>query len=352
MMEHMMKLDKIKQYLAIISVLIMGLIVSSCSREPEKPALEFNSIVKNEDFINNLSLFDIKIVAPASGTAAERIEKLKELSFLDIPNDIIDDSAVYHSKSDENRFNFLQSSLNSKNTNSKNTVLWALRGGYGSARLINDMMKIQKPLQPVMVIGYSDITALHLFLSQKWKWKSIHGAMVNELLSPKKDPKNFEIISDLLSGKTKIAKLDNLEAINDLAKCSNKLSGLLTGGNLTVVGTSIGTNWQIQTNNKIVFLEDVEEDGYKVDRGLNHLKQAGLFKNVKAIILGDFSPPKDGKIEEVNFAIERFAKEINVPVYKTNQFGHGTINYPLIYNAQSEILRNGEHSELLMYMDR
>lgn len=333
----------------VFSLVAVALLISfGFSKKPGKPKLKFNSVVYNQQFVNNLSHLDIQVLAPAGGAVQERIAKLRELHYLNVPENIIDATIPYHSKTDVTRFRFLQELLVDHR---KNTILWALRGGYGSARLIDELMKMSKPPQQILLIGYSDITVLHLFLSQQWKWQSIHGAMLNELLDTGKDPKNFEKISDLLSGKTTIAKLEALKPLNKLAKTSSKITGLLTGGNLTVVGTSLGTPWQIQADNKIVFLEDVDEDGYRVDRVLNHLKQAGVFKNVKAIVLGEFLASKTGTIEEINFALQRFADEVNIPVYKTNEFGHGTINYPLIYNAQSEILKTGENAELIMPFD-
>lgn len=121
-----------------------------------------------------------------------------------------------------------------------------------------------------------------------------------------------------------------------------------------MIQTSIGTAWQIQSAGKILFLEEVGEKGYAVDRTLNHLKQAGLLKNVRAIIFGQFLAPRDEKevvaSEYISLALERFAKETSIPVFKNEQFGHGSINYPIIYNAKSDIIPNETPQEFSWIM--
>ena len=114
----------------------------------------------------------------------------------------------------------------------------------------------------------------------------------------------------------------------------NKISAIITGGNLALITSSIGTIWEINTNNKILFLEDVGERGYKVDRMLLQLQQAGKFSDVKAIVFGNFSSSD----RYVNYAIRNFAENhSNIPCYKTNKIGHGYFNYPIIYNKETKI---------------
>lgn len=154
-------------------------------------------------------------------------------------------------------------------------VLWALTGGYGSARLIPSFANLPPPPRPKLFIGYSDMTALQLFFSQKWGWQTIHGAMFNELLDPEKDPRNFADIATIIAGT--LAQMQYpITSRNAAAQGNAIIRGLVTGGNLAVVESSIGTSWQIDTKHKVVFLEDSGSKGYQVDRSLNHLVQAGI----------------------------------------------------------------------------
>ncbi len=301
----------------------------------------FNPIVNNPNFQKAFQERKIQLVAPASAGDPEAIAALKTIPHfnIDVPENLIEKSILFHANSDENRFLQLKNALYDK---SSNTVIWTLRGGYGSARLIDSLSQCPKPETEKTFIGSSDITALHLFLSQKWGWKTIHGAGLAKLVDPKQDPENLERIATIISKSQKTLCLNPLIPLNTAAAKTKKISGRITGGNLSIIQTSIGTTWQIKTSGKILFLEEVGEKGYRVDRILTHFKQAGLLKNVSAIVLGQWIAPDDPKdstvLEGLNVAIERFAKDTQIPVFKNNQFGHGRINYPIVYQAKSDIM--------------
>jgi muramoyltetrapeptide carboxypeptidase len=128
------------------------------------------------------------------------------------------------------------------------------------------------------------------------------------------------------------------EQLTPSVNSSSTIIGDLAGGNLTLVENSIGTCWQIQTTKKIIFLEEINEQGYRVDRSLNHIRQAGLLVDVAAIVLGDFTHEKEGRLN-IDYALARFAQEITIPIYQSKQFGHGFRNHPLIYNSPATISR-------------
>jgi muramoyltetrapeptide carboxypeptidase len=118
------------------------------------------------------------------------------------------------------------------------------------------------------------------------------------------------------------------------------------GGNLTVLASGFGTRWQLRPKGALLFLEDVGEKGYRVDRMLNQFRQAGVLEGVNAVIFGEFLGPDQAGIE---VALARFAQSIAIPVFKTNQFGHGVLNYPIRYGAVSRIEReNGQVFKLVM----
>ena len=308
--------------------------------------VDFNPILKNQLFQDILGSRIIKIISPASGVSPEKMAKLQRISNLnvDIPSMVINRDLPFHASGDNERFEQLKNALYDE---SINTILWTLRGGYGSARLIDRLRLLSKPAHEKIFIGFSDNTALHLFLSQQWHWQTIHAAGFAQILDPDQDPENYMRVAEIIAGNLPVPFISNLKPLNDAATAVNSVKGRLTGGNLTIVESSIGTPWQIQTERKIVFLEEVGEKGYRIDRSLNHLRQAGLLKDVNAILLGEFSHENEHK--DINIALERFAKETDIPIYKTEQFGHGRINYPLIYNTVSELsCSNGQYYYLKM----
>lgn len=301
-----------------------------------------NSVLQDSGFLGAFKNQPIRLVAPASGCDPKLIktlEQLRDLS-LHIPKDLLNTTTSLRTNTDAQRFQQLKEALLDKSSN----IIWALRGGYGSARLIDQLTKMKKPKKEKIFIGFSDITALHLFFSQHWKWKTIHANGLTGLLDPKLAPSNFKAIAQIIAQKTSSLTMKNLKPLNERAQKAKKISGPLTGGNTTLIQTSIGTGWQIDTFGKILFLEDVNEKAYKIDRTLQHLRQANLFKKVKAIVFGSFSDP----FTNTDIPLKRFSSEINLPVFKTDQFGHSNTNHPLIYNAQSEITPFGKKFVLKM----
>lgn len=292
---------------------------------------------------NSLKNLPITVVAPATGADNKTLSDLKNIngSNLQIPSKcLVKGSLPFLASSDQIRFECLRDALFDKSDN----VVWSLRGGYGSARIIPDLLKLSKPNKEKFFIGYSDITALHLFLSQEWGWKTIHGSNIADLLKPEKDQGNFTKLAEILKGVVKQVTIDNLVPLNDIAKSIELVNGKLTGGNLTMVQTSIGTSWQIKTKGKILFLEDVNVAAFRLDRELLHLKQAGLLEDVKAVIFGSF----DKDSESTMLVLRNFADSLNIPVFKTNRFGHEKINDPIIYNTNSKIVMEKNKVKLIM----
>ncbi len=272
----------------------------------------------------------IAIIAPSSALSQSYIGSLSKL--LNVEEDFLKKftnlEIPYHANSDQVRLESLKEAIYSDDCD----IIWALKGGYGAARLIKNLIKLNKPLKNKVFIGYSDITALHLFFSQNWHWHTIHGMLIVDLLTETHDKNNLELIVDILNKCTqKSIIIDDLKPINEKASDTSLIKGKITGGNLTLLENSIGSQWQLDAREKIVFIEDVDVKGYQIDRSLYHLAESGILSASKAIVLGDFN--KGNENHEVTFALKRFAKYCNLPVFKSNFFGHGIHNYPIIYNA-------------------
>ncbi|WP_316354133.1 LD-carboxypeptidase [Candidatus Trichorickettsia mobilis] len=288
----------------------------------------------NADFLRLLKNTPITIVAPASGTDDASLEKLRNISSLKLllPNNCFDGSkSLFHAHTDQVRFECLKNALFDQSSQ----IVWCLRGGYGAAKIIPLLKRLKKPAKDKWLIGFSDITVLHIFLTQEWGWKTIHGNGIVEILNQDKRRTNFTKIAEIVSGKVKSVTIKGLLAINSLADEQKKhVKGVLTGGNLTIVETSIGTEWQIKTSNKILFLEDVGIKPYQLDRALTHLLQAGLLVEVKAIIFGACGNDD----QNIMAALKDFAATVNIPIFKSNRFGHEQVNDPIIYNTETRIV--------------
>jgi muramoyltetrapeptide carboxypeptidase len=282
----------------------------------------------------------VDIIAPAGFSGPERlvraVAELGKWGLISRTNIDFSSFHPYHSDEDDVRFNDLKNAINSDSK-----IIWCLRGGYGSARLLERLSKLKRPKTAKILIGYSDITALHLFLNQKWGWETIHGPMITSFSDTQFEKKCLAEIKNLLLA-TKEQKEFKLSPLNPFAERSQtKVSGELIGGNLAMVQSLIGTSFELKGKDKIIFLEDVNEKGYQVDRMLNHLCMSGALSKAKAIILGDFSGGEEASGENnVPFALTRFALSQKIPVYRSNEFGHGKINRPLVVGKKYSILKN------------
>jgi muramoyltetrapeptide carboxypeptidase len=218
--------------------------------------------------------------------------------------------------------------------NRTSQIVWALAGGYGTTQLLPALDEVELSNTKKIIIGFSDITALSLYLMQKYDWPCIHARGIRGVIEGKLQEKEETILSGLL--KTKVAKFEyELLPFNKSAREQKFITAKCTGGNLAIIQCSLGTNWHIQAENKILFLEDIDEPGYKVDRMLVHLDQAGVFDHVKAVILGDFECGQENEL--VNKVLKRFFDDKSFPVCKSEKFGHGKDNYPLPLGINAEL---------------
>jgi muramoyltetrapeptide carboxypeptidase len=279
----------------------------------------------------------INVIAPASAAPLDRLNNglnwMSEHNYeVHLPKDLLKPKLFFASPL-KNQLRHIEEALLSEAQ-----TLWCLRGGYGSARLIPYLEKMKKPRQKKMLVGFSDITALHLYFTQRWNWPTIHGRVFTQMDLKSKRP-DLKLYHDLLRGKLKSVSFSKLIPMNDAARKARTLKGKVTGGNLRILECSIGTSWELEASGKILFLEDVGERGYSVHRMLVHLAQAGLLVGVKAIVLGDFTEglEKDGT-DRTDEALQAFANEVNIPVLKGMPCGHGDKNHPLPFNTPATLI--------------
>lgn len=179
---------------------------------------------------------------------------------------------------DQERLEDLQKALNDPSIK----AIWAARGGYGLVRIIDDLDFSMFRLQPKWIIGYSDITILHNKLHEMG-YQSIHGQM--PLTLDLEEPLQRESIQTLyqsLFGKNIQYKLRSSEFNR-----KGESSGQLVGGNLSIVYSMLGSDTNLNMAGKILFIEDIGEALYHIDRMMISLKRAGYFENCEGVIVGN-----------------------------------------------------------------
>lgn len=212
-------------------------------------------------------------------------------------------------------------------------AIWAARGGYGSVRILDklDFNKFKK--NPKWIIGYSDITAFHNHIHNLGV-ETIHGMMATSL-----EEKPEEIIETIASFKKALFGEDvkYVFADNELNRKNrlniSELKGQLIGGNLAILASMLGSKSQLNTEGKILFIEEIGEYKYSIDRMLQSLKRAGYFRKVKAVIVGDMSLIKKNSTKWGS-SIEQLILDVipqDTPVVFDFPAGHEADNRALIF---------------------
>lgn len=210
-------------------------------------------------------------------------------------------------------------------------AIFSLRGGYGCARL-NDYLDWQMiNSKAKILVGFSDITYLHLALAST-QHRCIHGPNIGnkELHSDESNDSKAVLYETLFTNSKKEYQLSPI--------IGGDAVGELTGGCLSIVVTTLGTPHEIDTNGKILLLEDVNEAIYSIDRMLTHLKQAGKFDNVNGIVFGDCFKAKDHDF--FLDAINSLFSDNDFPVYHGLAFGHEHTNLAWEYKHKAKLTKN------------
>ena len=222
----------------------------------------------------------------------------------------------YLAGSDERRLGELASALGDTGAR----AIFCARGGYGVMRLLPALEGIA--VTPKPVIGFSDITALHNLL-QRHRLVSIHGPVVTQL--PRLDAGTHTRLFELLESRAPAADLSGTETyVEGVAE------GPLLGGNLSVLTRLLGTPFLAPLEGAILLLEDVGERPYRLDRMWTHLALAGVFRQVRGIVLGEFVGCEDKDAEYSSADVLReLAARTALPCAAGFPIGHGTRNQPL-----------------------
>lgn len=211
-------------------------------------------------------------------------------------------------------------------------AIWCVRGGYGTIRMIDLLDFTQFKENPKWIIGFSDVTVLHNHLNTMG-FKSIHGIM--PISVPKASPQAIESLRKSLFGEKIIYEIDPF-TMNRFGTAS----GELVGGNLSILYSVLGSPSAIDCTDKILFLEDLDEYLYHIDRMMMNLKRNGCLESIKGIIVGSMTKMKDNDIPWGKNAleiIEDVTKKYNIPVLYNFPAGHIQDNRALIMGSKVTI---------------
>lgn len=240
----------------------------------------------------------------------------------------------YFSGTDEERLADLQNMMDDKNIK----AILCARGGYGTGRIIDDLDFTQFLKYPKWVIGFSDITVMHNHLFSQYKMASLHAPMAAAFNEEISDNPYVESLHDALIGK----KGDYSTEANPFNQLGSAC-GILVGGNLSLLANLIGTPSDISTENKILFIEDVGEYIYNVDRMMYQLKRSGKLKHLKGLIIGHFSEMKDTTVpfgQTTSEVIKAIVKDYDYPICFDFPVSHDIENYALKVGVEYELSVN------------
>lgn len=206
-------------------------------------------------------------------------------------------------------------------------------GGYGAVRMLPHLEPDVFRLNPKTFVGYSDITALHLWLMRRSSLRVFHGPTVDDLTPSVRDPTMVSLLAALTTPRpsTRMGR--------DLARAvrPGRAIGRLVGGNLSLVQQTIGTSYQIDVDGAILFIEETRDPMSVVDERLVHLRAAGLLQRVAGIVFGQLSLDRSEEDEFENFLLDLIA-DLRVPVLMDFPAGHENPNLTLPLGTEVELV--------------
>ena len=213
-------------------------------------------------------------------------------------------------------------------------AIWCARGGYGTVRMIDEVNFSSIETNPKWIIGYSDPTVLHCHIHNLGV-ATIHGQMCLEIEN--KTEATRDTLKNILFGNYDAIKFASDFNLNR----TGHAKGQLIGGNLSVLSSVLASKSTIKTEGKILFLEDLDEYLYHIDRMVHNIKRNGFFKNLAGLVIGgltdmhDNTSPFGQSAEEI---IANAVKEFNFPVCFNFPAGHSKDNRALIFGAETELI--------------
>jgi len=275
------------------------------------------------------------VISPSGLVERSRIESaieiLKIRGFEVLTGRHVFGSNGIYSGRDGERLSDLQSALDAKDI----SAIFFTRGGYGLSRIIGQIDFSGFLKHPKWIVGFSDITVLHSAINRICSTCSIHAPVLNSFISFSETDESLLRLYAALKGQDVLYEMKD-HPLNHYGNAS----GILTGGNLSLLYNLRGTRFDIEPEGKILFIEDVGEYLYHLDRMMMNLKNGGILSKINGLVCGGFSEMKDqdqpfGKTAEE--IIADAVQEYRYPVLFGFPAGHIQPNYPLILGNKIDI---------------
>jgi muramoyltetrapeptide carboxypeptidase len=278
----------------------------------------------------------------------ESISNIRSLGFKVTYSDRLMQKNGYFSATDEER----AADLNEMFEREDVQGIMCARGGYGSSRILSYLNYELISKNPKPFIGFSDVTAVHFALYKKSKLISFHGPVSISTFSPL-SIKSFEevLVNPTFELQMENSLSNNYNPYGITTITEGKAEGELVGGNLSIVTSLIGTEYDLDFSGKIVFLEEFLEEPYRVDRMLTQMIQAGKFDNAAGIALGVFklcepsksNPSFSGSFNLMEVLTDRL-ENLGIPVVYGLSFGHVVDKLTLPFGVKAQL--DGETKQL------
>ena len=206
-------------------------------------------------------------------------------------------------------------------------------GGYGAVRMIPYLEPEIFRRNPKFFCGYSDVTALHLWLMRRADLRVFHGPTVDDLIPSQRDPTMSSLLASLATPRPAV------RLGRDVARTvrPGRATGRLTGGNLSLVTQTIGTPYEIDTRDAILFLEETRDPMSFADERLVHLRAAGLLRHVRGIVFGHLSLDRSEEDEFEDFIVD-LVSDLGVPILMDFPAGHEVPNLTLPFGTEVELV--------------
>lgn len=291
----------------------------------------------------------IGIVAPASFATDEQItaatKVLEAMGYRVILGNSCHHRWYSYAGTDQIRVNDLHEFFQ----NPEIDAIICLRGGYGSIRILDKIDYDLIKSHPKIFVGYSDITLLHTAFNQLAGLITFHGPMLASNMTSDLDPVSQKSFQKSLSSSYEPFIIENPENVPLKTLFNGKAAGILTGGNLITLLSTMGTPFEPNLKGKILFIEEVSEPTYRIDRALTQLMLSGKLAGVQGIILGDFkdcqpATPEDTPLMEV---FRDRLGHLGIPVVYNLQTGHCAPKITLPLGVLARIDTNQPQIEIL-----
>ncbi|WP_187370327.1 S66 peptidase family protein [Bacillus massilioanorexius] len=225
--------------------------------------------------------------------------------------------------------------------------IFCSRGGYGTARIAAQIDYQMIARNPKIFWGYSDITFLHTTIRQNSQLVTFHGPMIASDIAKDEWDRMSSFYFEQIFHQEKIVYDEKIAPIDVLVEGSAE--GELVGGNLSLLVSTLGTSYELDTKGKILFIEDIDEQPRSVDRLLNQLLMAGKLQDISGFVIGDFhncKPKQKAKSLTLDQVISHYVQLVNKPTLKGLKIGHCFPNISIPMGTSASI--NTEKKQLII----